>query len=161
MKKIAFDVVPATMDDAESIARFQVDMARESEGMTLDMETVLNGVTEGLKDPNKGLYLVARNGRGEPIASLMVTKEWSDGHCKWYWWLQSVYVKPRYRRHGVFTNMYTTVKAMAKEAQAASLRLYVDAANSRAWEVYSALGMMQSHYLLYEDDLDDSQMLPF
>ena len=150
---LVFTVEPATKDDAESIAQFQIDMALESEGTVLDKEIVLKGVSEGLSDPNKGLYFVARSEKGEAIASLMITKEWSDWHCEWYWWIQSVYVKPEYRRQGVYTKMYEKVKALAKEAQVASLRLYVDKTNARGIAAYTALGMKKSHYLLYEDKL--------
>lgn len=52
-------------------------MAAESEGTTLNREVVLRGVTEELKDVAKGIYLVARNDEGRPVASLMLTREWS------------------------------------------------------------------------------------
>ena len=150
---LKFSVEPASIADAESIAQFQIDMARESEGTELDRETVLRGVTEGLNDSNKGLYIVAHTDEGEAIASLMITKEWSDWHCEWYWWIQSVFVKPEYRRQGVYKKMYEKVKEMAKESQVASLRLYADKTNSRALAAYHALGMKKSHYLLYEEVL--------
>ena len=75
----------ANISDASAITQFQVDMAAESEGTTLNREGVLKGVTEGLKDKTKGIYLVARNDEGQPIASLMLTREWSDWNCAWYW----------------------------------------------------------------------------
>jgi hypothetical protein len=54
----------ANISDAERIARFQVDMAAESEGATLNREIVLKGVTEGLKDKSKGQYMIVRNDDG-------------------------------------------------------------------------------------------------
>ena len=149
---VLFNVDQATIADAEGIAQFQIEMARESEGAVLDRATVLRGVTEGLNDSNKGLYLVARNEDNELIASLMITKEWSDWHCGWYWWLQSVYVKPEYRRQGVFRMMYRKVKELAKQAQVASIRLYVDKTNAQGQAAYNALGIKQSHYSIFEDE---------
>ena len=35
------------------------------------------------------------------VASLMITREWSDWYNGWYWWSQSVYVVPEYRREGM------------------------------------------------------------
>lgn len=138
---------------AGAIAQFQVDMAAESEGTTLDKATVLRGVTEGLKDESKGIYLVALDSEGRAIGSLMITREWSDWNCAWYWWIQSVYVTPQNRRKGVYRSMYAKVKSMAQEADVHSLRLYVDKANLRGQSTYRTLGMAESHYLLYEEDI--------
>lgn len=43
------------ISDASAITQFQVDMAAESEGSTLNREVVLRSVTEGLKDEDKKL----------------------------------------------------------------------------------------------------------
>ena len=143
----------ANISDASAITQFQVDMAAESEGTTLNREVVLKGVTEGLKDKTKGIYLVARNDEGKPIASLMLTREWSDWNCAWYWWIQSVYVRPEYRRQGIYRSMYAKVKEMAKEVTVSCVRLYVDKTNQRGLSTYQALGMQESHYLFYEENV--------
>lgn len=143
----------ANISDASAITQFQVDMAAETECTTLNREVVLKGVTEGLKDKTKGIYLVARNDEGRPVASLMLTREWSDWNCAWYWWIQSVYVRPEYRRHNIYRSMYTKVKEMAKEANVFCVRLYVDKTNQRGLSTYQALGMQESHYLLYEENI--------
>ncbi len=144
----------ANLQDASAIAKFQVQMADESEGTVLDYELVLRGVTEGLKDAAKGTYLVARNENDEAIASLLITKEWSDWRCGWYWWIQSVYVCPDYRRKGVYRAMYAKVKELAKADNSPCVRLYVDRTNERGLSTYQSLGMKESHYLFYEEDLD-------
>lgn len=142
----------ATEKEADAIAQFQVDMAMESEGLTLDLATLKKGVRAANEDPNKGVYLVALDG-SVPVASLMLTKEWSDwGNC-WYWWIQSVYVAPAYRRQGVYRSMYAKVKEMAKADGASQVRLYVDKENKCGQLTYEALGMKQSHYLMFEESL--------
>lgn len=55
----------ASLEYTESITQFQVEMAAESEGTTLNKDVVHRGVTEGLKDNAKGIYIVARNNEGE------------------------------------------------------------------------------------------------
>lgn len=144
----------ANISDASAIAQFQMDMAAESEGTTLNREVVLRGVTEGLKDEAKGIYLIARNEEGQPVASLLLTREWSDWNCAWYWWIQSVYVRPEYRRQGIYRSMYAKVKEMAKEANVSCVRLYVDKTNKLGLSTYQALGMQESHYLLYEETIE-------
>lgn len=144
------DIVAGSEGDVALIAQFQVDMAMESEGLTLDAEKVLNGVSAVMKDNSKGKYLVARLDE-HIIASLMITREWSDWNCEWYWWIQSVYVLPSYRGKGIFSAMYSKVKEMAREEGVAQIRLYVDKENINARNVYQRLGMNECHYLMYDD----------
>lgn len=144
------DIVAGSEGDVALIAQFQVDMAMESEGLTLDAEKVLNGVSAVMKDNSKGKYLVARLDE-HIIASLMITREWSDWNCEWYWWIQSVYVLPSYRGKGIFGAMYSKVKEMAREEGVAQIRLYVDKENIKARNVYQRLGMNECHYLMYDD----------
>ena len=144
------DIVAGSEGDVALIAQFQVDMAMESEGLTLDAEKVLNGVSAVMKDNSKGKYLVARLDE-HIIASLMITREWSDWNCEWYWWIQSVYVLPSYRGKVIFGAMYSKVKEMAREEGVAQIRLYVDKENIKARNVYQRLGMNECHYLMYDD----------
>lgn len=139
--------------DAETITSFQIEMALESEGTVLNRETVLKGVTSGIKDPCKGIYFLAKTESGETAGSLFLTKEWSDWNNCWYWWIQSVYVKPEYRRKGAFTALYERVWKTAKEEGSACLRLYVDKDNPNAQECYRKQGMDECHYLMFEEAL--------
>ena len=150
--RINYTVYTGTQDDIQAIAQFQVDMALESEGTVLDIQTVLPGVTAAMNDPQKGTYLVAR-ADGQAISSLMLTREWSDWTNRWYWWIQSVFVKPEYRGKGAYRAMYERIKEMAKENSVNQIRLYVDKTNYRAQEVYKKVGMDECHYLMYEEVL--------
>lgn len=129
-----------TETDIQDIAQFQVDMAAESEGTVLDHATVIKGVTLAVAED------------GKVAGSLMLTREWSDWHAAWYWWIQSVYVRPEYRRQGAYRAMYQYVRELAKQNDIACLRLYVDRENERAQKTYQAQGMHESHYLLYEEE---------
>lgn len=136
-------------EDIEIITQFQVDMAMESEGMLLDKETVTKGVAAAIGDENKGCYYVAKV-EGKAVGSLMLTREWSDWSNGWYWWIQSVYVVPDYRRQGIYKSMYQVVCEDAIQQGVAQVRLYVDKTNTRGQKVYESLGMHASHYLIYE-----------
>lgn len=138
--------------DIDAIVRFQADMAMESEGIMLDMCRLTSGVTSAMKDESKGTYLVAR-ANGTPIGSLMLTREWSDWNNQWYWWVQSVYVMPEYRKKGVYKAMYATLKDMACESGVSQIRLYADRTNLNAQQVYRRLGMHESHYLMFEETI--------
>ena len=147
-----YKITTGKREDIEALAHFQLDMAAESEGTVLDYETVLKGVSAAMDDSAKATYIVAKIG-DKPIASMMLTKEWSDWNNRWYWWIQSVYVTPEHRQSGVYKAMYYYVKDMARAQNIPQVRLYVDKTNIRAQKVYSSLGMHESHYLMYEEDI--------
>jgi len=140
----------ATLEDVATIVDFQLKMALETEGLTLDFDVVTQGVTAVFCDSSKGGYFVAEE-EGVVVASLMITHEWSDWRNGLVWWIQSVYVAPEFRRRGVFALMYGHIK---REVEASSsirgLRLYVDKRNDSAQKVYKRLGMNGSHYDTYE-----------
>lgn len=148
-----WEIREGNINDINTIAQFQVDMAQESEGTELELEIVQKGVSLAIEDKSKGTYMLACTEDGEVAGSLFLTKEWSDWHATWYWWIQSVYVKPEYRRQGAYRALYRHVKCAATEQKISCLRLYVDNENTRAQKTYQAQGMHESHYLLYEEDL--------
>ncbi len=136
--------------DAPVIAEFQVNMAKETEGLKLDRNTVKDGVISVFKDSQKGKYYVATLGE-EIIASMLITPEWSDWRNSWVYWFQSVYVLPEKRGLGIFKQMYTHIIKQVKESNEVSgIRLYVDLKNLGAREVYTKLGMNGDHYQVFE-----------
>ncbi len=147
-----YQIEKGTIGDINAIAGFQVAMAMESEGTTLDLERVTRGVTMAMNDEAKEQYIVARS-EGKVVGSLMLTREWSDWNCQWYWWIQSVYVEPRHRGKGVYRAMYEQVKQMARNENVSQVRLYVDKTNNTAQHAYQHLGMTETHYLMYEETI--------
>lgn len=144
------DYRDGTRDDAEAIISFQVAMAHETEDLELDRETCRRGVAAVFDDPALGRYFVAEED-GRVVGSLLITHEWSDWRAGMVWWIQSVYVVPELRRQGVYRGLYAHVKGIAEtEDSIRGIRLYVDRRNTRAQQVYDALGMNGEHYLVYE-----------
>jgi ribosomal protein S18 acetylase RimI-like enzyme len=136
--------------DADVIASFNIAMAHETEGKRLLPEVVGRGVRRLIAEPALGFYLVAETG-GEVVAVLMITTEWSDWRNGRFWWLQSVYVRPAWRRRGVFRALYAHVTAAAAaEPDVCGFRLYVERENRAAQATYRALGMHETDYLLLE-----------
>jgi GNAT superfamily N-acetyltransferase len=140
----------AILDDAEIIAKFNVTLARESEALELDLDCVRAGVKALLRDAAKGTYFVAESA-GEVVGQLLITHEWSDWRNGDFWWLQSVYVRPDFRRRGVFRALFDFVQAKAAAARnVCGLRLYMEQDNDRAREAYRRLGMEETHYRVFE-----------
>jgi ribosomal protein S18 acetylase RimI-like enzyme len=72
---------------------------------------------------------------------LMVTYEWSDWRNAWFWWIQSVYIRPEARGQSLYTRMYEFIKERAAEAgNVCGFRLYVETENIHAQGVYDAVG---------------------
>jgi len=146
----ALQIRPAQAADAEVLAEFNIAMARETEGKRLLPAVVGAGVRRMLAEPALGFYLVAEGG-GEIAGSLMVTTEWSDWRNGRFWWIQSVYVRPGWRRQGVFRALYRELGRIAEgEPDVCGFRLYVEHENANAQATYRSLGMAGTDYLLFE-----------
>jgi GNAT superfamily N-acetyltransferase len=142
----------AALEDAEAIARFNVQLAMESENEELEYPTVLKGVRTLLLDERKGFYLVAVD-RDTLIGQSMVTFEWSDWRNRNVWWLQSVYVDKAWRKKGVFRRLFEEVWLRAAKEGVGLLRLYVHDRNMRAMKVYGRVGMEKAPYRVYQNAL--------
>jgi ribosomal protein S18 acetylase RimI-like enzyme len=141
---------PAAPSDVDILAAFNVAMAQETESLALDLATVRRGVAAVLADPAKGSYRVATRD-GVVVGQLMITLEWSDWRCGWWWWIQSVYVAPEARRSGVYRALHRSVIEDAERAgDVRGVRLYVEQDNVRAQRTYASLGMQRGRYLVYE-----------
>ena len=141
----------ARSDDATALSEFNQKMAYETEGIELIPEVITAGVKAMISNPLMGFYLVAE-AEGDIQASLMVTTEWSDWRNGLFWWIQSVYVKPDYRRQGLYRKLYERVKTLAEEEpNVCGFRLYVEHDNTNAQKTYQSLGMEETGYKLYEE----------
>jgi len=140
----------ARLDDLDRIVLFNQAMARETEGRSLDRDTLRKGVGAVLSDPAKGVYHVAER-EGRLVGQLLITREWSDWRNADVWWIQSVYVSREARRRGVYRRLHEHVRERAREEGAAGLRLYVDRDNEPARRTYEELGMRRSDYRMFEE----------
>ena len=120
----------ATPADVAAIAAFNQAMAQETENKALPSGTEADG---------------------GPVGCLGITFEWSDWRNGLFWWIQSVYIDPNYRRQGVFGGLYAHVTELAKNAtDVCGIRLYVEHDNTNAQQTYLSLGMAETHYKLLE-----------
>jgi len=146
------EIRQARPEDAPVIAEYNRAMAAETESLTLEPGRVIAGVKSVFDDPSRGLYLVAAAG-GQVVGQLMITYEWSDWRNGSFWWIQSVYVHPDYRRRGVFRMLYSNILERARQApDVCGVRLYVEEENHRAQRTYKELGMSRTPYQFYEVD---------
>lgn len=142
----------ATEADIEVLADFNIAMALETEQKVLATEVIRSGVKALFEDPQLGFYTVVMVD-DQVAGSLMITTEWSDWRNGLFWWIQSVYVKPAYRRTGVFSHLYRHIRDQAaSRPEVCGLRLYVEKENLRAQQTYLKMGMEETVYRVFEEE---------
>ncbi len=141
---------PAVPSDLDFVVSGNLALAQETENLALDASVLREGVRTLLEGGAPGAYWIAELD-GTVVGQTLITYEWSDWRNRMVWWIQSVYVSPDARQHGVFRAVYAHLRQAAAAAGAGGLRLYVDTTNVRAQQVYAALGMNGDHYRVFED----------
>lgn len=140
----------ANIVDSSSIVEFQLAMALETEQLQLHESTVTKGVAAVFADSSKGIYYVAET-EGKVVGSLLTTFEWSDWRNGTVLWVQSVYVRPAFRKKSIFSRLYKHIQELvASNPDLRGIRLYADKTNTSAHSVYEHLGMTSEHYQLFE-----------
>ena len=147
-------VRPARPGDVDQITEFNLRLAAESEGLALDPRVVHPGVSAIFAHADRGFYLVAEGPEGV-VGQLQITYEWSDWRNAFFWWLQSIYVIPSWRRRGVLRALTAGVIDLARAAgDVCGLRLYSHRENDAALEAYERMGLRPLEYRMLGLDLD-------
>ena len=136
--------------DLDAIVAMQLSMARETEDWALDPETLRKGVEAVFENRTLGAYHVCEID-GQVAACTLLTSEWSDWRNGVIFWIQSVYVLPRFRRKGVYRGLHEWFRSLALNTPSVKgLRLYVEKKNESAQATYRKMGMSDEHYTLFE-----------
>ncbi len=140
----------AREQDAGVLTEFNRAMARETETLELEYDMVLSGVRNLLRRPEYGFYLIAEQDCSI-VGMVMITFEWSDWRDGLYWWIQSLYVVPEFRRQGIFRRFFGHIEERAAESgNVAGIRLYVERDNHVAQRAYESVGIDRTPYQVYE-----------
>lgn len=143
-------IYDARPTDIPHIVEFNAALARETEHKELPIDILTKGVTRLLKKPEFGQYFVAEVD-GQVAGCMMITYEWSDWRDGLIYWLQSVYVRPQFRRAGVFRALLSRVEEKASSSpDVCGIRLYVERENAPAQATYQKHGLGSTPYLVME-----------
>ncbi len=142
----------AQLADLETIVEFNARLASETESVELDLDRLRAGVETMLRDDKAGFYLLAETNEGETAGQVGLTFEWSDWRNGVFWWLQSVYIRPEYRRQGVLRALYEHILELSADQRVCGIRLYVERDNRAAQDAYRRLGLDPAVFRMYEKD---------
>lgn len=144
----------ARLEDVETLIRFSAAMARETEQRTLDPGRLRQGTLAVFDQAERGMFYVAEH---RPtlmvVGQCLITYEWSDWRNAQFWWIQSVYVDPQWRRRGVYRRLHDTIRQQAEATpDVCGIRLYVEQGNSVAQRTYEAVNLHRAKYEIWEVD---------
>lgn len=154
-------VRPARPTDIETLITYSAALARETEWKQLHKDRLRAGILAIMRSPGMGFLIVAEvdnNHQSRTVGQLMVTYEWSDWRNSIFWWIQSVYVDPAWRRQGVYRAMHRHIIEKAKaEQNICGIRLYVEQHNHTAQIAYRKMGLCPAQYIVYEEEFSMTQ----
>ena len=143
-----YTIRPARRSDVETLIAFTLAEAREAEGAQLELQGATRGVEAAFDTPPAATYWVAEDPDGAVVASTSIVKEWSNFYGGYYWWIQSLFVSPSHRGHGIAERLLTHVMSEASANDALDLRLYAHESNERALRVYRRCDFTIAPYVI-------------
>jgi len=141
----------AVKSDVTLLAKYNQTLAKETENINLKLDTIMSGVSNALNREDCHYFVAESN--EIVVGQTLITYEWSDWRNGLIWWIQSVYVLPNFRRHGVFKALFNHIENIAKNnPKVKALRLYVIKNNKLGIKTYENLGMNDSGYIVFEKE---------
>jgi GNAT superfamily N-acetyltransferase len=142
----------ANLTDLGQLVEFTLSEAKEAEGIVKNREEASEGIRTALEDESVATYWVLQTSPDEIVGNISVVKEWSNWNAGYYWWIQSMYIKPENRGLGLMKELIQTVRTAARHGKALDLRLYVHKNNERAIKAYIKSGFVDADYRIMRID---------
>jgi len=148
---MSINIREANSNDLSILVNNNQALAQETESLELNKNILRDGIEQALKR-RECHYFVAMMDENV-VGQSMITYEWSDWRNGVIWWIQSVYVLPRYRKQGVFRSLFLHIENLARSnPQVKAIRLYVMSNNNTGQRTYKKLGMDDSGYIVFEKE---------
>jgi ribosomal protein S18 acetylase RimI-like enzyme len=143
---------PAVVADSDTLVAFTLSEALDAERRALNRAEVQRGVAGAFASPPKARYWVAESA-GRVVAGASIVTEWSNFRGGDYWWIQSLYIVPEQRGHGLVDLLLQHLVGEARAGGALDLRLYGYNTNARALRAYQRFGFREAPYLILTKSL--------
>ena len=149
----AYTIRPAVSADVDTLVAFTLQEALEAEGTRATEMAVRRGIEAAFAIPPRATYWVVEASDRTIVGSTSITTEWSDFHGADYWWIQSIFIVPEHRGHGLIERLLHHLAHTAKAAGALDLRLYAHTSNQRALRAYRRCGFTTAPYVIMSKGL--------
>lgn len=136
----------ATTKDLDYLTHFTAEEAKEAESIEKIPGTLRKGIKAALEDNSKSTYWVIVDESNKPFGNISALKEWSDWNAGYYWWIQSMYISPKFRGKGFIILLVDEVKKEMEKENGLELRLYVHNSNKTAIRAYEKIGFEKTDY---------------
>lgn len=143
---------PAVIADSDTLVAFTLSEALDAERRALNRAEVQRGVAGAFATPAKARYWVVE-AAGRLVASTSIVTEWSNFRGGDYWWIQSLYIVPEHRGHGLVDTILQHLVSEARTGGALDVRLYGYNTNARALRAYQRFGFREAPYLILTKSL--------
>ncbi|WP_282175646.1 GNAT family N-acetyltransferase [Vibrio nereis] len=140
------EVRKADLSDLPNLIEFTVEEAREAENIAKFPDTLERGISAALNDNSIAIYWVLVDENDCPCGNVSAVKEWSDWNAGYYWWIQSMYIKPEYRGRGLMEKLIRVVEEEMLSQGGLELRSYIHKSNEVAKKAYQKVGFHDSNY---------------
>lgn len=148
-----YTVRTAHTEDLELLVRFAHAEAVDAEGINLPPEIVRKGILTALGNPAVARYWVLADVDGQVVGHISVVREWSNWKAGYYWWIQSLYIRPEHRGKNGLELLLEKIKETARQENALEIRLCVHRDNLRARRAYQRNEFSELPYILMRMDL--------
>lgn len=144
----------ATVEDIDFLASNTAELAYETEQKICDLDHTKKFLLPGLKNPDATEFWIASTeDESQDIASLCITKEYNIPRASSCSWFQSVFVRKNFRGRKVFSQLFKNCRRRAEILDHFGMKLYVEANNKKAIQVYKHYDMYFPECQIYEADL--------
>ncbi len=143
---------PAAVADSDTLVAFTLSEALDAERRALNRVEVQRGIAGAFATPPKARSWVVESG-GPLVGCASIVTEWSNFRGGDYWWIQSLYIVPEHRGHGLVDTILQHLVAEARAGAALDLRLYGYNTNARALRAYQRFGFREAPYLILTKSL--------
>jgi len=148
-----YTVRTAHTEDLELLVHFAHAEAVDAEGINLPPEIVRKGILTALENPAVARYWVLADVDGQVVGHISVVREWSNWKAGYYWWIQSLYIRPEHRGKNGLELLLEKIKETARQENALEVRLGVHRDNLRARRAYQRNEISELPYILMRMDL--------
>jgi len=142
----------ANADDLTTIVGLWDNMCRTEENCGEDeYGEILAASEEALSNPDKALFIAFEGGKAVGYSHAIIRREWffEQGEGGQFGFLDTIYVRPGYRRKGVAQKLVAMCEDWAREKNCAEFASTCDLDNEGSYKFHTGIGFREMHRIIH------------